>query len=85
MQEKFKALSSKPRLKLIQELLQRGGYTCVCELEDTIERDRSVIYRHFKKLEESGLIETKKQGRRVEGKIKNPEKIKKLLEIIKEI
>ncbi|PTD93475.1 hypothetical protein C9439_07895 [archaeon SCG-AAA382B04] len=85
MQQKFKALSSKPRLKLIKKLLEKNEFTCVCELESTIQRDRSVIYRHFKKLERSDLIETRKQGKRVEGKIKHPNKMKKLLKIIEEV
>ena len=83
--EVFKALSSKERLKILDALLEVSDYKCYCELDELIDKDMSVIYRHFKKLSESGIIETRKKGRRLEGRVKDPEKIKKLLKIVEEI
>ncbi len=85
MHQIFKALSSEPRVALIKELLERGEYTCICEFQDIIDRDRSVAYRHFKKLEKAGLIKTRKNGKRLEAKIKEPNKLKKLLKLSKEV
>lgn len=81
----FKVLSSEQRLKILEELLKREGPQCYCELDDVVERDVSVIYRHFKKLERAGILETEKKGKRLEGHVKNPEKIKKLLEFAEEV
>lgn len=85
MQNKFKALSSEPRLKLIKSLLEENEYRCICKLEEVINKDRSVTYRHFKKLERAGLVKTRKQGKRVECKLKKPKKIRKLLKIMEDL
>lgn len=77
----FKALSSEQRLKIVEHLLEVGEYKCYCELEGVIDKDQSVIYRHFQALRDSGIIETRKKERRVEGRVKDPDKIKKILEI----
>lgn len=85
MKKLFKALSHENRLKILKFLLEKEDFTCVCELEKLIDRDRSVIYRHFRKLVSAGVLETRKEGLRVEARVKNPEKIKKLFEISKEV
>lgn len=56
----FKALSSKQRLKIVKHLLSHGDYKCYCELGDVVEKDLSVIYRHFRALQEAGVLETRK-------------------------
>ncbi|KXB05784.1 hypothetical protein AKJ52_03055 [candidate division MSBL1 archaeon SCGC-AAA382C18] len=81
----FKALSSEPRLKIVKHLLKTDDYKCYCELDDLIEKDMSVIYRHFRTLQESGILETRKRGKRLEGRVKNPEKTEKILKIVEEI
>lgn len=53
----------------------------VCELEDVIDRDRSVVYRHLKKLESVGLISTKRAGKRVECEVRDKERVNGLLEV----
>ncbi len=85
MQRLFKVLGSDKRIEIIKFLLEKEEFTCVCELDEVINRDRSVAYRHFKKLESVGVIKTRKRGKRVEGKIKNPKKIRKLFKISKEV
>ncbi|WGI16973.1 metalloregulator ArsR/SmtB family transcription factor [Methanonatronarchaeum sp. AMET-Sl] len=85
MQKLFKALSSEHRITLLEALLQENDYVCICELEDLIERDRSVVYRHFKKLEEANLLKTRRSGKKVECKLKYPKQTKKILETAKQI
>lgn len=72
-------------MEIVRHLLEVGGYKCYCELEDVVEKDMSVIYRHFRTLQEAGILETRKRGKRLEGRVKNPEKIKKILKIAEEI
>ncbi len=81
----FKALSSEQRLKIIDHLLEVGEYKCYCELGEVVDKDMSVIYRHFKALQDAGVIETRKRGKRLEGRIKNQDKIRELIKIAKEV
>lgn len=80
MQDIFRVLSSEQRLKIL-EILGRDGSVCYCELEDELGKDRSVIYRHFMKLEKAGLIQTRKEGKKLKGRIKAPEKLEKFLKL----
>lgn len=79
MHKLFKALGSEQRLKILDYLLNLDEPICYCELEGVIDRDRSVIYRHLKKLESVGLLETHRAGKRVECQVADKEKVKKLL------
>lgn len=81
----LKALSSKQRLKIVKHLLEVEEYKCYCELDEVIDKDMSVIYRHFQILQEAGILETRKRGKRLEGRVKDPDKIEKLLETVEEI
>lgn len=81
----FEALSSEQRLKIVQGLLEHGDFKCYCQFEDVIEKDLSVVYRHFSKLEEIGIIETRKRGKKLEGRVKKPDKVRKILKIVEEI
>ncbi len=81
----FKALASEQRIKIVRKLLDSDDYECYCEMEDVVDKDMSVIYRHFKKLDNAGVLETRKRGKRLEGRVKNPNKIRKILKIMEEI
>ena len=81
----LKALSSEQRLRIVKNLLEAEDFKCYCEMTDVLDKDLSVIYRHFRKLGEAGVIETRKKGKKLEGRVKNPRKIKKLLEIVEEV
>jgi DNA-binding transcriptional ArsR family regulator len=83
MHRLFKVLGSKQRLKLLSHLLQVDGPICYCELEGVVDRDRSVIYRHMKKLEEVGLLKTEQTGKRVECDVRAEEKVRSLLKLAK--
>lgn len=85
MHRLFKVLGSEQRLKLLRYLLKVNEPICYCELEGVIDRDRSVIYRHLKKLEEVGLLKTKRVGKRVECEIRDKVKVNNLLQLAKEL
>jgi len=85
MQKLFKVLGSEPRLDLVEYLLGLDEPICYCELEDVIDRDRSVVYRHLKKLASVGLISTERVGKRVECEIRDRERVNKLLEVAGEL
>ena len=85
MQRLFKVLSSEIRLKILKNLLESEEPQCYCELVEELGKDRSVIYRHFKKLEEAGLIETRKEGKRLEGNVRKPKTIRKMLELAEKV
>ena len=85
MHSLYKVLGCEHRIDILEALLEEDDYSCICEMEDVIDRDRSVVYRHFKKLENAGIIETRRNGRRIEARIKDKEKIKRLFEITRDI
>ena len=85
MQHLFKVLGSEQRLKILERLLDEDQFICYCELEGVIDRDRSVIYRHLKKLESAGLLLTHRAGKRIECKVREKEKVKDLLELAQKL
>lgn len=72
-------------MELVEHLLGLEDPICYCELEDVIDRDRSVVYRHLKKLESVGLIRTERVGKRVECEIRDRERVNALLEVAGEL
>ncbi len=83
--ELFKALASEQRIKIVRHLLDKDEYKCYCEMDEVVDKDMSVIYRHFKKLDDAGLLKTRKRGKRLEGRVKNPDKVRKILKIVEEM
>ncbi|MGM9974619.1 MAG: ArsR/SmtB family transcription factor [Clostridiaceae bacterium] len=57
----FKALSDENRL-LILELLKTGEM-CACKLLEELNIGQSTLSHHMKILSESGLVETRKEGK----------------------
>ena len=85
MHKLFKVLGSTQRMKILKYLMTVDEPICYCELEGVIDRDRSVIYRHLKKLESVGLLETRRAGKRVECWVDEKDKVKQLLTIASSI
>ena len=81
----FDVLSSPVRFKIVKILLNREGAVCVCELEEHFDKDQSVLYRHIKKIERSGLISSYKDGRKLMFEIKNREALEKFIEAVEEL
>ena len=57
----FKALCDPKRLAILEEL--RGGEKCACVLQEPMELTQSGLSYHMKVLCESGLVESRQEGR----------------------
>lgn len=75
----FKVLSNETRLKIIELLL--GGEKCVCEIVPHTKRTQSTVSIQLAKLENLGIVESRREGRSIYYKITNP-KVKKILKIV---
>lgn len=60
----FKAFCDESRLRII-ELLCAGNETCACVLLDNLSISQSTLSHHMKILVESGLVSSRKDGRKV--------------------
>ena len=65
----FQALGDKTRLKIIDFLL--GGEKCVCEIFSEVGRTQSTVSIQLKKLMDSRILDSRKDGRRVFYRIVN--------------
>ncbi|MGV3001442.1 ArsR/SmtB family transcription factor [Vibrio sp. E150_018] len=59
----FKAISNPMRLKIL--LLLEDGERCVCDFEHELNLDMSVISRHLKLLNDSNIVSSRREGKRV--------------------
>lgn len=75
----FKALSSDTRFHVLELILEHEA-VCICELDEMCPRDRSVISRHVKKLEDAGIIETEKDGRKLISTVPQREAVENLID-----
>ncbi len=57
-----RALSEPARVRLLQELAQRGSMLCM-EVQRLLRLAQPTVSHHIKTLAEAGLIETERQGR----------------------
>ncbi len=78
----FAVLSDPARLEILGALARKKG--CVSELQIKTGRSQPNISQHLRVLRDSGLVETKKDGRRVCYSVCKPE-VKRLLELAKKI
>lgn len=65
----LKALSDETRLKIIELLLD--GEKCVCEIFPAVKRTQSTVSIQLGKLEKAGLIESRRDGKKIFYKIKD--------------
>jgi len=75
----FKALSDETRLKIVELLL--NGEKCVCEIVPFMKRSQSTVSIQLAKLENLGVVESRREGKGVYYKLVN-EKIMKILKIV---
>lgn len=68
-QKIFKALADPTRLKIIYLLL--SGEKCVCEIFPYLKRTQSTTSIQLKKLEDWGLIHSRRDGKRIFYQIKD--------------
>ncbi len=85
LHELAKVLASETRIRILCLLLKEGKNYCISDISKILDKDVSVISRHIRELEKVNLIEVKRVGKNTILCLKNPEKIKKLLEIIEQI
>ncbi|RLE47907.1 ArsR family transcriptional regulator [Candidatus Woesearchaeota archaeon] len=76
----FKALCDETRLKIVEFLLNEEK--CVCEIVPFTKRTQSTVSIQLKKLENLGILESRRDGKSVYYKLRN-RKVKKILKIIK--
>ncbi len=65
----LKALSDETRLKIVKMLL--GGEKCVCEIFPRVKRTQATVSIHLGKLENAGILESRREGKRIFYRIKD--------------
>ncbi len=75
----FKALSDETRLKIVESLLK--GEKCVCEIVPITGRAQSTVSIQLAKLENLGIIESRREGRKVFYRLTN-NKVREILRIV---
>jgi ArsR family transcriptional regulator, lead/cadmium/zinc/bismuth-responsive transcriptional repressor len=73
----FKALGEETKYKIIQVLLK--GEICACKIPELISRTQSNTSMHLSKLNASGIIQFRREGKMIIYSIKN----KKIYDIFK--
>jgi len=65
----LKALSDETRLKILEFLLD--GEKCVCQIFPHVKRTQSTVSIQLGKLENLGIVESRREGKRIFYKIKD--------------
>jgi len=65
----LKALADETRLKIVEYLLD--GEKCVCEIFPYVKRTQSTVSIHLGHLEEAGVLESRREGKKIFYKIKD--------------
>jgi ArsR family transcriptional regulator len=73
----LKSLADSTRLRIIDFL--KNGEKCACEIVPYTKKSQPNVSLHLKKLEENGILESRKVGTNIFYKIKD----KRVLEILK--
>ena len=72
----FKALSDDTRLRIVRLLM--SGEKCVCEIVPFIKRTQSTVSIQLAKLESLGIVDSRRDGKRVYYKLIN-KKVRRIL------
>jgi len=80
--ELFKILS-KTKVELLERLLK--DEECCSNLSKCLGKDVSTVSRHLHQLEHANLIELRRDGKNVSCRVKNPEKLRRLLALGREL
>ena len=63
LEQLFKALADRNRLRILNSLLQAGGEpVCVCEFQPALGIAQPTVSHHLKQLVNAGLLEREKRG-----------------------
>jgi ArsR family transcriptional regulator len=64
LEQVFRALADRHRIKLINRLVAAGGEAvCVCDLQELLGLKQSNVSYHLKQLFDAGLIDREKRGK----------------------
>jgi len=67
--ELLKALADNTRFKIVEFLLE--GEKCVCEIFPHVKRTQSTVSIHLGNLEDAGVLESRREGKKIFYKIKD--------------
>lgn len=67
--ELLKALADDTRFKIVEYLLE--GEKCVCEIFPYVNRTQSTVSIHLGNLEDAGILESRREGKKIFYKIKD--------------
>jgi ArsR family transcriptional regulator, arsenate/arsenite/antimonite-responsive transcriptional repressor len=63
LEQVFKALADRHRVKILNRLLQAGGEAvCVCDFEDLLGLKQPTVSYHLKQLLNAGIVTREKRG-----------------------
>jgi ArsR family transcriptional regulator, arsenate/arsenite/antimonite-responsive transcriptional repressor len=63
LEQVFKALADRHRVKILNRLLQAGGEAvCVCDFEEMLALKQSTVSYHLKQLLDAGIVERERRG-----------------------
>jgi len=78
----FKALNDRTRLKIVAFLMEEGE-KCVCEIVPVTGRTQSTVSSQLAKLEDLGIIASRRDGKSVYYRVVN-RKVERILKILKD-
>ena len=67
--ELLKALADETRFKIVGYLLE--GEKCVCNIFPYVKRTQSTVSIHLGNLEDAGILESRREGKKIFYKIKD--------------
>jgi len=76
----FKVLGDETRLRIIGYIQRNKKNTC-CQIAEHIKKDVSTTFRHLEALKQAGIIETRKEGKFLECRIKDEKLVRGLFEL----
>jgi ArsR family transcriptional regulator len=74
----FKALGDETRLNIVEFLL--SGEKCVCEIFPHVKRKQSTVSIQLGKLEDLGILTSRRDGKKIYYKISN-ETVRKMVKL----
>lgn len=77
----LKAMGESTRYKILSVLV--SGERCACEIPELIKRSQPNTSMHLSKLQDWGIIQSRRDGKRILYTIKDS-RVKKILEIVNE-
>ncbi len=75
----LKAMGESTRYKILSILI--SGERCACEIPELIKRSQPNTSMHLAKLQDWGVIQSRRDGKKILYSIKDP-RVKKILEIL---